>query len=320
MWVFKPILKEVIWGGNRIIPFKNIDSDKQKVGESWEISGMSDNESIVAEGPDAGLSLTELIKKHKSELMGEKNYVKFGDRFPILVKFIDAAEDLSVQVHPSDEIAMKKEGKSGKHEMWYIMAANPEAKIANGFNVEINTEDYKDLVDSGNIVKVLNYIPIEPGDTFLIPPGRVHAIGKGTFLAEIQQSSDVTYRLYDYKRKDKDGKERPLHTDEAFEAINFKDINISKIPYLSNEDLPVNLVSTPHFTTNLWKIKNEVVRDYSEWDTFVIIICTKGNAELTTVSNTRKVKAGDIVLLPASCKNVTIVPEKEFEALETYIK
>lgn len=320
MWTFNPILKSVIWGGEKIAPFKGITSDRTDIGESWEISGVAGSESVVADGPDKGLTLTQLIDKYKSSLLGERNYKKYGDTFPLLIKFIDARQDLSVQVHPTDELAQARGSKFGKTEMWYVLGAEKGAVLANGFNRPVDPAEYEGLVETGKIMDVLNFNPIKPGDTFFIPAGRVHAIGKGAFVAEIQETSDITYRLYDYKRKDKDGHERQLHTKEAFDAINFNDTDGHAVEYTVHPDIPVNLVTSPFFTTNLWKIDHEVMRDYSEWDTFVAIICIKGSATLTTDMETRKVSAGTTVLIPASCKKLIIDPEGVFEALETFIK
>ena len=320
MWTFDPILKTVIWGGEKIAPFKGISTDKTDIGESWEISGVEGSESVVADGPDKGLTLTELAHRYKSSLLGEKNYKKYGDAFPLLIKFIDARDDLSVQVHPTDELAQERGSRFGKTEMWYVLGAEKGAVLANGFNREVDPSEYEGLVESGKIMDVLNFNPIKPGDTFFIPAGRVHAIGKGAFVAEIQETSDITYRLYDYKRKDKIGNERQLHTREAFDAINFKDTEGKPVDYVIHNDIPVNLVTSPFFTTNIWKIDHEVMRDYSEWDTFVAIICTKGKATLTTDIDSREVREGMSVLIPASCKTLTITPDGIFEALETYIK
>lgn len=320
MWTFNPILKSIIWGGEKIAPFKGIDTTQTSIGESWEISGVEGSESVVADGPDAGLTLTQLIDKYGAGLLGEKNLTKYGDTFPLLIKFIDARQDLSVQVHPDDELAQNRGSKFGKTEMWYVLGAEKGARLANGFNREINPEEYERLVESGEIMDVLNFNSIEPGDTFFIPAGRVHAIGKGAFVAEIQETSDITYRLYDYKRKGKDGKERQLHTKEAYEAINFKDTEGRRVEYILKPDIPVNLVTSPFFTTNLWRIDHEVMRDYSEWDTFVAIICTKGSAVITTDTEHKAIKEGMTVLIPASCTSITINPDKVFEALETFIK
>ena len=200
------------------------------------------------------------------------------------------------------------------------MCSEPGARVANGFNRQVETGDYRRLVETGEIMDVLNFNDIHPGDTFFIPAGRVHAIGKGAFVAEIQQTSDVTYRLYDYKRKDKDGKERELHTDLAFDAINFNDTEGRSVAYTPHPDIPVNLVTSPFFTTNLLQIDEKVLRDYSEFDTFVVIIAAEGEASLVCGNETLEIRRGTSVLIPASAKGLSIVPKGKFTAIETYIK
>lgn len=320
MWKFNPILKSLIWGGNRIAAYKGIETDMENIGESWEISGVKGSESVVAEGPDKGMTLTELVDKYGASLLGKKNFNKFSDTFPLLIKFIDAAQDLSVQVHPTDELAQERGAQFGKTEMWFVVNADKGARLANGFNRTVDPSDYRGLVESGEIMDVLKFQPISSGDTFFIPAGRVHAIGAGAFILEIQETSDITYRLYDYKRRDKNGNERELHTEEAFDAINFNDTDGAPINYVMRRDIPVNLVTSPFFTTNLWMIDHEVLRDYSEWDTFVVIICTRGNATLVTDEGSVELSRGKSVLVPASCKKLTITPHGIFEGLETYIK
>ncbi len=320
MWTFNPILKSVIWGGEKIAPYKGITTSQQNIGESWEISGVKGSESVVADGEDKGMTLPALLEKYGASLLGGRNYTKYGNDFPLLIKFIDASQDLSVQVHPTDELAQERGSRFGKTEMWYVVGAEHGAKLANGFNRKVDPSEYEGLVESGEIMDVLNFNKIKPGEAFFIPAGRVHAIGKGAFVAEIQETSDITYRLYDYKRKDKDGNERQLHTKEAFAAINFNDTEGKAVDYVPRRDIPVNLVTSPFFTTNLWQIDHEVIRDYSEWDTFVVIICTKGSATLITDKESKKVNAGTSVLIPASCKKLNIIPDGLFEALETYIK
>lgn len=320
MWTFDPIFKTIIWGGEKIAPFKGISTDQQSIGESWEISGVEGSESVVAAGPDKGMTLSQLLHRDGASLLGKKNYQKYGDTFPLLIKFIDARQDLSVQVHPTDELAVARGGKFGKTEMWYVLGAEDGAVLANGFNRNVKPEEYESLVETGKIMDVLNFNKIKPGDVYFIPAGRVHAIGKGCFVAEIQETSDITYRLYDYKRRDKDGNERQLHTAEAFDAINFNDTEGAPVEYTVRPDIPVNVVTSPFFTTNIWKVDHEVMRDYSEWDTFVAIICTRGEAQLVTDGETLDVREGMSVLIPASCKNLVIRPKGEFEALETYVK
>ncbi len=319
MWKFNPILKSTIWGGERIAPYKGINTDLHNVGESWELSGVDGDESIVAEGSDAGLSLPQIIDKYGASLMGHKNYEKFGNRFPLLIKFIDAREDLSVQVHPDDAMAQKYGMPNGKTEMWFVLDAEKGAKLANGFRNPVDPADYERLVETGEIEDVLNFVEIKPGDTYFIPARRVHAIGKGAFVAEIQQTSDATYRLYDYHRKDKNGNERELHTVLAKEAVNFNDTDGNPVDYIALENVPVNLVRCPFFTTNLLTADHELMRDYRENDSFVVLIITAGEAEIRSEQGSTSVKQGETILIPASAKGVSIIPSGTVSILETYV-
>lgn len=327
MWKFEPILKETLWGGKRIAPFKGIESDSDCVGESWELSGIAGSESIVADGPEKGMSLSELLEKFGAAILGERNYTRFGTRFPLLIKFIDAREDLSVQVHPDDAMAQRLGQSNGKTEMWYVVDAAPGAKLANGFREPVNPDDYERLVESGDIEKVLNFIPIKPGDVYFIPAGRVHSIGAGAFVAEIQQTSDATYRIYDYHRKDANGNERELHTALAKEAIDFNDTHGAPVNYIPRRDIPVNVVKCPFFTTNVMDLDEEVMRDYSELDSFVVLIVTEGEGTLHCGADAvadkptvMDVKRGDTILVSASAKGLTIIPAKKgLKLLETYV-
>ena len=217
---FEPILKQTLWGGDKIIPFKHLNETLPNVGESWEVSAVEGSESVVANGADKGYTLPEMVRKYKDELVGEANYARFGSKFPLLIKFIDAKLDLSIQVHPDDELAKKRHNSFGKNEMWYVIAADKGAKLISGFSEQITPKEYKDRVHNGTFAEVLQTCAIEPGDVFYVPAGRVHGIGAGAFVAEIQQTSDITYRIFDYNRKDKDGKSRELHTSQAMDAIN----------------------------------------------------------------------------------------------------
>lgn len=319
MWTFKPILKPTIWGGDRIPEFKGINTSLKNIGESWEISGVDGSESIVASGPDKGLSLSALIDKYGEDLLGVKNYTKYGDRFPLLIKFIDASQDLSVQVHPDDEMAQRHGMPNGKNEMWYVLDAAPGASLVDGFTHPLSRPQYEKYVRAGNIEQTLNYIPISAGDVFYIPAGRVHAIGKGAFVAEIQQTSDATYRIYDYHRVGNDGKERKLHVEEAKEAVDFDGNRGGAVQYTPMMNLPVNVVKSPYFVTNILNADRELMRDYSEKDSFVVIIATSGSATLKCGRESLEIKAGMSVLIPAKAKGLVITPRSTFTALETYI-
>lgn len=320
MWKFNPILKETIWGGSRIPEFKRIGSVSGRIGESWEISDLPGAESVVSEGKDVGLTIHDLIKKYGNKMMGERITSRYGEHFPLLVKFIDANADLSVQVHPNDIIAENDGYRNGKNEMWYVIDATENATLANGFKESLSPESYRMLVESGDIIDKLNFIKVAKGDAFYIPSGRVHTIGKGIFLVEIQQSSDVTYRIYDYGRTDAEGKPRQLHTEKACKAINFSDTEGGKINYIAREGFPNNLVQTSHFTTNIWHIHEMVLRDYREFDTFAIIVAIDGKASFSCGDETLEIEAGTSVLIPASAQGIRITPHGSFSAIETYIK
>ena len=319
---FEPILKQTLWGGDKIIPFKHLDKTLPNVGESWEVSAVEGSESVVANGADKGYTLPEMVRKYKDELVGEANYARFGNKFPLLIKFIDAKLDLSIQVHPGDELAKKRHNSFGKNEMWYVIAADKGAKLISGFSEEITPKEYKDRVHNGTFAEVLQTCTIEPGDVFYVPAGRVHGIGAGAFVAEIQQTSDITYRIFDYNRKDKDGKSRDLHTSQAMDAINFSDVQDDfRTEYERIRNEPVEMVASPYFTTSVYDMTEEITCDYSELDSFVIFICVEGSCRLTDDNqNEITLRAGETVLLPAAVQEVTIVPEGgSVKLLETYV-
>ena len=319
---FEPILKQTLWGGDKIIPFKHLNETLPNVGESWEVSAVEGSESVVANGTDKGYTLPEMVRKYKEELVGEANYARFGNKFPLLIKFIDAKLDLSIQVHPGDELAKKRHNSFGKNEMWYVIAADKGAKLISGFAEEITPKEYKDRVHNGTFAEVLQTCAIEPGDVFYVPAGRVHGIGAGAFVAEIQQTSDITYRIFDYNRKDKDGKSRELHTSQAMDAINFSDVQDDfRTEYERIQNEPVEMVASPYFTTSVYDMTEEITCDYSELDSFVIFICVEGSCRLTDDNqNEITLRAGETVLLPATVQEVTIVPEGgRVKLLETYV-
>lgn len=319
---FEPILKQTLWGGDKIIPFKHLNETLPNVGESWEVSAVEGGESVVANGADKGYTLPEMVRKYKEELVGEANYARFGNKFPLLIKFIDAKLDLSIQVHPGDELAKKRHNSFGKNEMWYVIAADKGAKLISGFAEEITPKEYKDRVHNGTFAEVLQTCAIEPGDVFYVPAGRVHGIGAGAFVAEIQQTSDITYRIFDYNRKDKDGKSRELHTSQAMDAINFSDVQDDfRTEYERVQNEPVEMVASPYFTTSVYDMTEEITCDYSELDSFVIFICVEGSCRLTDDNqNEITLRAGETVLLPAAVQEVTIVPEgQRVKLLETYV-
>ena len=315
---FKALLKQTIWGGNKIVPFKHLNEQLDNVGESWEISGVKDNETIVCNGRYEGQSLNAIVKELKGDLVGIENYKRFGDEFPLLIKFIDARSDLSIQVHPTDEIAQKQGKERGKTEMWYIMNSDKDAKLYSGLKKQITPEQYKAMVEDDTICDALAQYKVKEGDVFFLPAGRIHAIGTGCFLAEIQQTSDVTYRIYDYKRKDKDGNYRQLHTKEAAECINYKVEKDYRTEYLPVKNQGVGLVQCPYFTTSVYDLTEPMTIDYSELDSFVILIGMKGEGRITdNEGNKTTLNEGETLLLPATTNSIKV--EGSIKFLETYV-
>lgn len=319
---FEPLLKSILWGGDKIIPFKGLNMEMPTVGESWEISGVKGNVSIVAEGEHKGRSLNDLVEEMKEKLIGEANYKRFGTEFPLLIKFIDARQPLSIQVHPTDEIAQKQgKGSKGKTEMWYVMESDPDAKLRSGMKSKLTPDEYAAKVEDGTICDALCEYNVKNGDVFFLPAGRIHSIGAGCFIAEIQQTSDVTYRIYDFKRKDANGNERELHTELAKEAINFEVYPEYKTLYTPKKNEPVDLVSCDYFTTSIYDLTEPMTADYSELDSFVIFICMEGSATLSNENGEETtIKAGETILIPASTLQMDIKPgETGVKFLETYV-
>lgn len=317
---FEPILKQTLWGGNKIIPFKHLNENLTGVGESWEISDVEGDESVVANGPDRGLTLTEMVRKYQTELVGEENYRRFGNKFPLLIKFIDAKQDLSIQVHPDDTMAKKRHNSFGKTEMWYVIDADKDAKLRSGFSEQISPKEYKERIFNNTITDVLQEYEIHPGDVFFLPAGRVHSIGAGAFIAEIQQTSNITYRIYDFNRKDAQGNPRELHTELAKEAINYEVLDDYRTNYEAVKDEPIELVACPYFTTSLYNMSESITCDYSELDSFIIFICVEGSCTLTDdQKNEITLQAGETVLLPAITQELTITPNGDVKLLETYV-
>ena len=315
---FKALLKQTIWGGDKIIPFKHLDDHLDNVGESWEISGVPGNETVVADGEYAGKKLNELVIEQKDKLVGKANYERFGDEFPLLIKFIDARQDLSIQVHPTDEIAKRQGKERGKTEMWYIMDSDKDAKLYSGLKMQITPEQYKAMVEDDTITDALAQYEVKEDDCFFLPAGRIHAIGTGCFLAEIQQTSDVTYRIYDFKRKDKDGNYRQLHTKEAAECINYTVEDDYRTHYEHKKNEGVTLVECPYFTTAVYDLDEPMTLDYSELDSFVILIGLKDEGTITdNEGNTVTISAGESILVPATTDTLKV--EGTIKMLETYV-
>ncbi len=317
---FEPILKSVIWGGSEICPFKGLKETRDGIGESWELSHVEGNYSVVANGELAGKSLDELIKTYGPQLVGKQVMERFGTTFPLLIKFIDARDNLSIQVHPDDELAKKRHGSFGKTEMWYVIKASEKATLYSGFSQQIDADEYVRRVQDNTIMDVLKRYDVKAGDVFFLPAGRVHAIGAGCFIAEIQQTSNITYRIYDYNRKGADGKPRELHTELAKDAIDYTVYPDYRTPYVPKKNAQVSLAECRYFTTNLFNIDEVVERDFETLDSFVVYICMEGEASISDdKGNDLVVHQGQTVLLPADTKRVTLKPSPNAKFLETYI-
>lgn len=303
---FTPIYKDYLWGGTRLKTVLHKDVDLPTVAESWELSGVKGNISLVASGALQGKSLQELIDAYGSELLGEHVFARFGAEFPVLVKFIDAQKDLSVQLHPGDDLARERHDSFGKTEMWYVMQADPTAELVLGFNKPMDKAAFVEAMKDGELMSLLNREHVDSGDAFLIHPGRVHAIGAGILLAEIQQTSDITYRIYDYDRKDRDGNTRELHTDLALDAINYdgKDDFRKKYSKLKNTVNP--MVSSPYFITNFLCLNRAMECDVSARDSFHIYICTEGRAVFRVGEHAYDLQMGETLLIPAAIDRFTI--------------
>ena len=320
-FTFQPILKKIIWGGSDICPFKGITPVQEGIGESWELSHVDGNFSVVAEGELAGKSLDELIQTYGKQLVGGQVMERFGTRFPLLIKFIDARDNLSIQVHPNDELAKARHNSFGKTEMWYVIKAAPGAALYSGFSKQIDANEYVERVKNNTFMDVLQRYDVAEGDVFFLPAGRVHAIGAGCFIAEIQQTSNITYRIYDYNRKDANGNTRELHTELAKDAIDYTLYPDYRTHYKAHTNATIELAACKYFTTNLLDIDVTMTRDFSELDSFVVYICMGGSATLQdNKDNKLQIHQGQTVLIPADTTSVTLIPTPSAKFMETYIK
>lgn len=317
---FKPILKDKVWGGEKLIKELQKKSDRKDIGESWELSDVKGDTSIVSNGELKGKDLKELISEFKEDLMGEKVYNHFGENFPLLIKFIDAKEALSIQLHPHDDLAKKRHNSFGKTEMWYVMQADENANLIVGFQKEVTPKEYLHHLKNKTLTDILNIDEVKKGDVYFIPTGRVHAIGAGVLLAEIQQTSDITYRIYDWDRPNPDGTYRELHTDEALDAIDYSAKESYQTPYTKQQNKTSEIVTCPYFTTNVLPIQGKLSVNHSKKDSFVIYMCVEGSVEFTYKNQKELLKMGETILIPASIKTLEISSENQSELLEVYIK
>lgn len=316
---FTPLFKHRIWGGNKLKTVLNKEYNQDKIGESWEISDVKGDETTICRGVHKGKTLSELITEYKGEIVGNKNYAIFGTHFPLLIKFIDAEQPLSIQVHPSNELAKERHNSFGKNEMWYVMQAEKDAKLTVGLNKKISKEHYKKLVKEDKLIEVLNEELVQKGDVYYIPTGRIHAIGAGVLLAEIQQTSDVTYRIYDYNRVDAlTGKERDLHTDLAVDAIDYDFYEAYKTDYSAKINNTATVVQSPYFTTNIIVLKEDMNKDYSQLDSFVIYLAVEGSFNLECEGVNYIVKQGETILL-AACLNYIQLKSANATILEVFL-
>jgi len=318
---FSPIFKHKVWGGSRLTTMAGLEP-QDGVGENWILSAHDDDDSLIINGFLADNTLEELIEVYMDELVGEKVFEQYRNNFPLLFKLIDAQDDLSIQVHPNDEIARKNHGEknNGKAEMWYVMKAEPGAKLVVGFKKNINRQEYTNAVNDGTITELLQWVEVKPGDVVFIPPGRVHAIGKGILLAEIQQSSDITYRIHDYNRLDKDGRLRPLHIKEAQEVVVLEAVQQPIINYKSIPNEATTLVECEHFVTNLLSVKSDMKRTYHQLDSFVVLLCVQGEAKITTHSQAYTLTQGELLFIPSTLTEIQIkTTDENTKILETYL-
>ena len=320
---FAPAYFEKIWGGQHVKTILHQDfGDLMNCGEMWLLSGLEGQNSIVCNGDFAGDELNDLIETFMGDLVGEDVFNKYGERFPLLIKIIDPLDNLSIQVHPDDELAQKIGLYNGKTEMWYVMNAEKGAKLVSGFNRDVTPKEFEEAVANKSVEGMLNYVDVHNDDTFFIPARKIHALGAGCMVAEIQQTSDTSYRVYDWDRIDRFGMKRELHIDEALATINFKKEDSGKVSYdKKTKNATVSLVKCPYFTTNLIKLdtKSALVKDYSELDSFVILMCTEGSFILSYENGTEAVRTGECILIPNVINKVEIISDGECKLLEVYI-
>ena len=317
---FKPLFKDKIWGGQRIRSVLSFDfSPLSNCGEAWVLSGVPGSETKIINGFLKGNTVNELLEVFMEDLVGEKAFEKSNTEFPILIKFIDSNDYLSVQVHPDDELAAKRKIGNGKTEMWYILEAEKNAELINGFNRKMDKKTYLDFLEKKQLKEILNFENVTQGDVFFIPSGRVHALGPGILLAEIQQTSDTTYRIYDWDRLDDHGHSRELHTELALDAIDFLQPDSFRTNYPRIINKSVNIVSSPSFTTNLLSFDQVFRRNYEAVDSFVILVCVEGSALVDNGFAKEILKAGEVILIPAILDNINLKPDRECKILEVYI-
>ena len=320
--LFEPNLHTVVWGGNQLRPYKGLEPSNEPIGESWEVSAVPTSTSIVSNGEYVGKDLITVINENPDAILGKKVNEKYKGQLPLLVKFIDARRDLSIQVHPNDEIAMREHGKMGKSEMWYVIKADEGAHLYAGFNQEITPYEYQKRVEDGSITKVLANHQVKAGDVFYLPAGRVHAICGGILLAEVQQSSDVTYRIFDYNRPGMDGKPRELHTELAAKALDYHVIDNYRTEYVDSSNKAVQIIDSPYFSVRVMEVTKPFHRDLRKYDSFIITMCIEGDCIIRVRSTGEEVllKQGNSTLIPAAIADYDIIPQSgKIRILDAFI-
>ncbi len=316
---FHPILKNRIWGGTRLASLGKPLTHDAHVGESWELSACDEDVSVVANGYLAENNINELVEIYMGELVGERVYERYGNLFPLLFKFLDADDNLSVQVHPNDEVALERHGSLGKSELWYVVEADKDSSMILGFNADIDAATLQEKLDEHTLQDVLQTVEVKSGDVAYLPAGTLHSLGRGLLVAEIQETSDITYRIYDYDRVDKNGQARELHVEQALDVINYEATKQPLVNYEKNINVSTNLTQDV-FTANLLHFDTGVQRDYMPLDSFVVYMCVEGSLTIFTDGMPTSLYKGETVLIPASIGEVTLIPNStETKVLEVYM-
>lgn len=317
---FKPVFDDRIWGGEKIKTRLGLDfSPLTRCAEAWVLSGYEGKQTVVSNGFLEGNEINELIEVYMDDLIGGKVFDNTGETFPLLIKFIDSRDWLSIQVHPDDELAHRRGLPNGKTEMWYVLDAEENAQLITGFNRKISQKQYLDHLEKKTLPEILNYEKVSPGDVFYMPAGMIHALGPGVLLTEIQQTSDATYRIYDWDRKDDQGKERELHAEQALAAIDYNIYPEYKTNYKPRLNETVDLVSCPFFTTNLLELAQPLRKNYEEIDSFVVYICLEGGMKIKCDDHAESLSKGEVILIPAIIDYVDVYPDRKVKFLEVYV-
>jgi mannose-6-phosphate isomerase len=313
---FKPVYKSKVWGGDKISKIKADKKAPANCGESWEISAIEGDLSVVANGFLRGNNIEEIIEIYMGEILGDSVFDKFGYQFPLLIKIIEAKENLSVQVHPNDDIAAERHDSHGKNEIWYVLDSEPGSKLISGFSRDVSKDEFFESIENGSFEDLINQPETKSGEVYFIPAGRVHSLGAGNTIVEIQQTSDITYRVYDYGRVG-----RELHLDLAADVIDFKKTEFVKTVFSRNPDKSNKIISNQYFSVNMLPVMNTVVKDYYELDSFVVYFCINGKLSIKTIGNDDVIlKKGETVLIPAAINTVTIIPSEYSELLEVFLE